>query len=86
MSDGSKPDPHDGIDHKRAGEICNVILEGFLLEIDGAGQGAVGEFVELGAQGGQGGGEEGIEGGVGEGEAGFHCGELGEHGKEGLVD
>ena len=46
-------------------------------EIFGAGEGAVGFFVEAGADGFDGGGEDGVGGGVGDGEAGFDCGEGG---------
>ena len=48
----------------------------------GAGEGAVGFFVEAGGEGLDGGGEDGVVGGVGgeDGEAGFESGEGGEHG------
>ena len=72
----------DGFDGVAAGKHFRAGTIEFLGEVFGAGEGAVGFFVEAGADGFDGVGEEGVVlgVGVGDGEAGFDGGEGGEYG------
>ncbi len=75
----------DGFDGVAGGQDFGVLGIEFLGKVHGAGEGAAGFFVETGTDGFDGVGQEGIKRQVGveDGEAGFDCTELGEHGAAG---